>query len=591
MQDYLYTPPFDVLSRSEREQLAKHSRIVYLDANTELPKAWQGDFFVILKGKIKETMNDELMAGLGRGDWFDTRHAATFTPSEQTLLLRIDGDKLVSISQQNRTLHKLLFADLSGRMAERSVRQAGQMGQSLLHSCIGELSEYIRPAVFVAGQSSLFEAVLAMNHAHAKHVLVQDGEKVAMFTQADVCRAIAEGADFYQTNVIHYSNTHLQTISHHDDVSDALLTMLKYKIHRLPIIEAGKIVGVIGQSELLGFLAHHLELIAHRIHQASNVDELLVAVELIGKFIRTQYHNGTKMYVISRMVQSLNLQVFAKVWQLIAPIALQQNSCVIVMGSEGRGEQIMRTDQDNALIIKDGFVMKEDLSQITQAFNDTLNTLGYPNCTGGIMMKNARWCLPLSDFCQQVNDWVVRADGEAMMWLAVLLDASAVCGDVSLLDELRACVYQAMNHAQSGFINRFAKPAIEFGDGHSFWQRFTGGADSDIDLKKAGIFPIVHGVRALALEHGIHQTATKNRLAALVEQSVIDKEVAQNLMEALAFFLSKRLAVALEQTDRTARCVNPNTLSALDKDLLKQSLAIVKSFKQFLVRHYRLDIF
>lgn len=592
MQDYLYTPPFDVLSSSEREQLAKHSSIVYLDANHAVPKAWQGDFFVILKGKIKEAIGDELMAGLSRGDWFDTRHAATFTPSEQTLLLRINGEMLLEIGKQNTTLQKLLFADLSGRVAEREMRQAGQVGQNLLHSRIGELSGHIKSPVFVDIHASLFEAVLVMNRAHAKHVLVQDqsANKVGMFTQADVCRAVADGVDFKHGTVEAYSNFNLQTIGNNDDVSDALLIMLNHKIHRLPIVEAGKIVGVLGQSELLGFLSHHSELITHRIHQATSVDELAVAVEMIGKFIRTQYRNGTKVYVISRMVQSLNLQVFDKVWQLVAPLELQKNSCVVVMGSEGRGEQIMRTDQDNALIIKDGFVF-DNLSHYTKTFNDALNTLGYPNCTGGIMMKNERWCLSLHDFCQQVDAWVAKAGGEEMMWLAVLLDATPVCGDISLLEQLRLHLYRSTCRAQSGFINRFAKPVVEFGDGHSFWQKFTGGADSDIDLKKAGIFPIVHGVRALALEHGISQTATKNRLAALVEKSLIDSDTAQNLMEALAFFLSKRLAVSLEQPDRAARRVNPNTLSALDKDLLKQSLAIVKSFKQFLVRHYRLDMF
>ena len=116
-------------------------------------------------------------------------------------------------------------------------------------------------------------------------------------------------------------------------------------------------------------------------------------------------------------------------------------------------------------------------------------------------------------------------------------------------------------------------------------------SDSDIDLKKAGIFPIVHGVRALALEYDIADSNTKRRLQQLAARSVIADTMAQNLAEALDFFMAKRLDVALSTEDKTARAVNPNQLSALEKDLLKECLAIVKDFKGFITHHYRLDIF
>lgn len=590
MENYLFSPPFDVLSPTERQTLAAHSRVVYLDKDVAVPTEWRGDFFVILKGKVKETSGDELVSGLHAQDWFDTKSATTFTPSEQTLLLRIDGAVLADVVEKNATLKNLLFADLSARVSTRNLRHSGQMGQNLLHSAVKELAEYIKPPVFVSASDSVFSAVVQMNRVKAKHVLVKDGDSVGMFTQADVCRAIGDEMDLYATPVGAYSCFALKSITPHTDVSDALLLMLGHKIHRLPIYENGEVTGVLGQSELLGYLAHHSELIVARIEQACDLDELGVAVAMIGKFIRNQHQNGTKTYVISRMVQSLNLHVFEKVWRMITPMEVQENTCVIVMGSEGRGEQIMRTDQDNALIIKDGYQHPE-LPLFAERFNDALDTLGYPYCTGGIMMKEPRWRLTLSDFKMQVDDWVKKGAGEPMMWLSVLMDGAVVCGDETLFLALSEHLHLSVGQGESGFVNRFAKAAILFGDGHSFWQKFTGGHDSDIDLKKAGIFPIVHGVRALSLEHGVMASSTKDRLQSLSDKGVMDKDTAQNLMEALAFFLAKRLSVSLEEKDKSARKVNPNRLSALDKDLLKQSLAIVKSFKGFLVRHYRLDMF
>ncbi len=591
MHAYLQTPPFDALSFDERNRLAKHSQIVYLDENSPMPTAWHGDFFVILKGKIKETLGDELIAGLGSGDWFDSNQNAAFTPSEQTLMLRLDGETLKTITKSNRILKNLLFASLTDRIEQNKLRQAGRQSQNLLHKPISELHQHIKSPNFITASASLFEAVVAMNGVSAKHILIKDGERIGMFTQADACRAIADKADFETTCVEKYSNFELTYITPTHEVSDALLTMLNHKIHRLPIMDDGQIVGVLGQSELLSFLAHHSQLIVARIEQASCLDELKVATEAIGRFIRTQYDSGTKTYIIARMVQGLNLQVFAKLWQLIAPSEVVENTCVMVMGSEGRGEQIMRTDQDNALIVRDGFDC-QDLGQYTQRFNEALNTLGYPYCTGGIMMNNARWCLTLGEFKKQLSTWFGSGSFEDMMWLAVVMDSEYVCGDRALFDKLREHLHYAYHHqATSNFINRFAKPMVQFGDGHNFWQKFTGGHDSDIDLKKAGIFPIVHGVRTLALDHDIDDNSTKARLNALANQGVIEANTAQNLMEAMAFFLSKRLEVSLSQSDKSAWKVNPNTLSALDKDLLKQSLAIVKEFKSMMERCYRLDVF
>lgn len=590
MQSYLHTPPFDVLSYDEREALSKHTRIVYVPSGAALSADWQDDFFVLLKGRIHERLGDELIASFHNGDWFLMVPAVEFIPMEECLLLRLDGQAVKASAEQNATLKNLVFADFSNKIAEHGRRTSIQLGQSLLHNPISDLGEHIKSPIFVQATDTLYQAVLTMNGVNAKHVLVQDGEQVGMFTQADVCRAIAVRADFEAVAVRDFSVFNLKSIQATADVSDALLLMVSHKIHRLPIMDNGQIVGVIGQSELLGYLSHHSELIASRIDQATTLEELGVAVAMVGKFIRTQHQHGTKVYVISRMVQSLNLHIFSKLWALIAPKELQENSCVIVMGSEGRGEQIMRTDQDNALILRDNFVI-DNLQEITNHFNTALDALGYPYCTGSMMMNNPIWCQSLGAFKERVSGWVQHAHGDNLIYLSVLLDGAVVCGDGLLFEELRRHLHEVVKTANTGFINRFAKPAIEFGDGSSFWQKFTGGGDHDIDLKKAGIFPIVHGVRALALEYDICESSTKYRLQALTNKGVLDKEVAQNLMEALAFFLSKRLEVALTQPDKSARKVNPTTLSALDKDLLKESLAIVKAFKGYLVRHYRLDIF
>ena len=593
--NHLFAPPFDVLTDSERKSLAAKSQIVYLPEHATISDEWRGDLFIVIKGKLTQHQDGELVAGLNMGDWFGLvdKNGTSFevTTQEQSLLYRLDGVSINKISEQNDHLHTLLFDDLSARKSKQEARLAHHQNQQMLYRSVMSIGEHIRQPHFIAADASLYDATCAMMAVDAKHILVDDEHGTGIFTQADVCRAIMDKVDFGSTPVRTYSQFKLTTIHETHDLSEALITMISKRIHRLPIVnDAGSIVGVIGQTELLNYLTNQSQLITQRIDQATTLHEVAIGVEMIGKFIRHQNQSGMKIHVIGRIVQSLNAHVFAKVWQLIAPPDVIKNSCMIVMGSEGRGEQVMRTDQDNALIVRDGFV-DDELPRYTNAFNDALFELGYPYCDGGIMMNHDTWRKSLSDFKAQVSSWIGTPSGESMVHLATLIDAHPVCGDMSLFSELKSHWQHAIKHAHANFINRFAAPTIQMADGATFWQKFTGGTDSDIDLKKAGIFPIVHGVRTLALEYGIDETSTRLRLQRLSALKVIDDKTAQNLIEALEFFLSKRLAVALITDDKSARKVNPNTLSSLERDLLKESLSVVKYFKGFITRHYRLDVF
>lgn len=596
--NHLFTPPFDVLKDGERKMLSQASQITYIPENTDLPEDWRDDFFIVIKGKLTQHQSGELVAGLKVGDWFKLKDKDNIPfyvkTQEQSLLYRINGQTLRTISDLNEALKTQLFADLSTRKSHQDTRQAHHQNQQVLYQAVKHLGGHIKPPQFISGAATLYEATVRMMAMDAKHILVNSAQGVGIFTQTDVCHAISNKADFASVAVRDYSHFKLHTIHENHDLSEALVKMLDKRIHRLPIVnDAGDIIGVIGQTELLSYLSNQSQLITQRIDQAQNLDDVLMGVDMIGKFIRHQVQNGMKIHLIGRIVKSLNAHVFAKVWQLLVPPDIISNTCLIVMGSEGRGEQVMRTDQDNALIIRDGF-SNENLTKYAKAFNDALYQLGYPYCDGQIMIGNELWRRPLSEFKAQLNHWLVATGGDAMVNMATLIDAHPVCGDVSLLNELKSHWQKAITSPtvkSANFINRFAVPTIQVATTEHFWQKFTGGLDNDIDLKKAGIFPITHGVRTLALEYGINETSTRLRLKQLTHLKVIDDKNAQNIIEALDFFLAKRLEVALITDDRSARKVNPNTLSALERDLLKESLAVVKYFKGFITRHYRLDVF
>ena len=630
-------PPFDILTAAERQSLTKYTQVRYLATNETLPVADLQYFFVVLKGHIQQTLNGEFVASylggnhseqLNSNDWFDSRRLPESTPHhvsgtetyhycamEDTLLLQVDGAALNKICAQNHLLRQLLSENLPERLkALQQRRHSPNPSSGLAHYNDQQEIQQIMlqpvtdvallPVRMIDADSSLQQAARIMMDAGLKHVLVRPTSMIehdtevsalGMLTDNDICRAISEAQNPATTPCQHYASFNLHTIASENDIGEALLTMTRYRIHRLPVIDnAQKVIGVLAQSDLLAHIGHHSQLISIQIEQAADLASLHTAVDLIGRYIRAQHQNGVKISIISRMVQMLNAQVFTKLWQLIVPEEVMKNTCVIVMGSEGRGEQIMRTDQDNALIVKDGF-SHPDLAQFAETFNHHLATLGYPLCDGDMMMSNPMWRQPLEQFKAQISLWFKNTDPMHSIYMSALLDSDYVCGDKQLLTQLRAHLVIAHQLAEPMFVRHFVGAALQFGEVNQWWQKFVpllGKPSSpDIDLKKAGIFPLVHGIRALALEHNILQEpSTKNRLKGLVKARALTQERADTLSEALEFFMAQRLSVALITEDKLARQVDPTTLSALERDALKECLAVVKSFKNQLLHHYRLDV-
>ena len=101
--------------------------------------------------------------------------------------------------------------------------------------------------------------------------------------------------------------------------------------------------------------------------------------------------------------------------------------------SEGRGEQLLKTDQDNGLILRDGYTPPDNLTEICNAFSQALTSFGYPECPGHIMVNNPMWRKNATDFGRMVQQWLLQPSAESLMNLAIFLDAHAVCGDAHLL--------------------------------------------------------------------------------------------------------------------------------------------------------------
>jgi CBS domain-containing protein len=460
---------------------------------------------------------------------------------------------------------------------------------SLVMARVGDTG--VREPLYVDGALDVVAVCQLLSERGLTDALVRDGDRLGMFTTTDLRDALLRAEAPAALAVRELARFDLIEVAPEAEVFDALWLMLHHRVHRLLVRDGTRVRGILGQLDLLDFIAHHSHIVALQIDAASRIEHLQAAALRIDKTVELLHEGGIRIERIARLVGELNARLFAKLWSLLAPAELIANSCLIVMGSEGRGEQILKTDQDNALLLRDGYE-RPDLGEIAARFNAALADLGYPQCPGNIMLTNPLWRQPLAAFRETIRDWCYGPDPEGVMHLAIFLDAVAVAGDETLLLAARDHLDRTLGGSDV-FLARFAAAVGQFGENGHWWSWLGQRRDeTPLDLKKSGTFPIVHGMRALALRHRVRAVSTAERLRELGARRVLDAGLVRDLLDALHCFMGLKLANQLRQRaagEVPDNLVRPASLGTLERDTLRDALAIVKRLRTLLVLEFRLD--
>ena len=597
--------PFDCLSPNEQQLVQASVDVAHFAKGQAVlePGVQPTHLFIITQGFVQQFDGDELSATYGPEDCFDGRSlmagkvSSRFVAVEDVAAYRLAHQAVNDLIAANVTFGALLFSDLSNKLSALSERQSRHELQSLTMARVDEA--FVRTPHFVDAELSILEVVRQFSALRTATLLVRD-ERVnppalGIFTATGLQRAILDGTPLDQLPVRKMANFSLIKVRPGDLLGDALAVMIKHKVHRVVVAEGERITGVLEALDVFSFLSNHSYLINVQILDAQDVATLKQAAGQITRLISLLYRSGTKVSLIARLVQELNAKLFERAWQLLAPPDLLANSCLFVMGSEGRGEQLLKTDQDNGLVLRDGYVPLSNVTAVCQEFSEALAEFGYPPCPGHIMLSNPQWCRSASEFSQTARLWWMTASNDSLMALAIFIDAHAVCGDRQLLEQVRNAVFGLATDNDS-VLARFAAPVNAFGASGAWWSvlPFLGsaGRKEPLNIKKAGTFPLVHGVRSLALANGIRATSTAERLDALVASGTLPAKLATDLIDSLHFFMGLKLKHGLQQLDTghaASDDIDVEQLSSLDRDLLKDTLGVVKQFKVLLNQRFHLD--
>ena len=597
--------PFNNLNTFELDDLVEDLDIVYFKANSIVQAQDSNPEFLyfVLKGLIQEINDDEVLSVYSKGEIFDSvslikNHSKnSFVAIEESICYALKKERFMQILSSNQQLENYFFQSISDKLNNNILNEKNKDMANIMIAKVKDAK--VHKAVVVDTNKTIFEAATIIKQEKIPTLLLKDEDgEMYIVTDSDFRQKVILNRMDYDDLVVKIASKGLIYINEDDFLFNAQLQMAKHGLKRVVVKnDHDEIVGILDQISLSSFFATNTFAVSNQIINAETLEELKEASHSFIKIIKSLNAKGVKIEFISKLINQLNKKLLDKLYKILAPKELIGKSCLVVMGSEGRAEQILRTDQDNALIISDDCsISEEKLREFTNLFTETLVDFGFPRCEGNIMVSNPYWCRKQSDFKELIYEWVNSPSGDNFMNIAIFYDALCVSGDIEIIKELKNYLFKISSNSQSFYtnfarvINSFDVP-LGFFDGFVFNSKDEKHKD-EIDIKRGGIFIIVQGIRSLSIQNRVLNTNTIKRINSLKELKVLDDESAKELIMAFNILNSLKLKASLEKLDKKEKIdnfVNPNRLTIMEKDLLKESFKIVNRLKKRLENHFKLN--
>lgn len=597
--------PFEYLTRSQLDLFIVNMDITYFQKDTIIQKHKDkpSHLYFVLKGLVQEKNNDEVLSVYSKNEFFEPISLIEnyckndFITHEETICYTLPKKIFLKVLHENPNLESYFFQTISQKLNNHIAYEKNKDMANIMIAKVKDAK--IHKAIILDDEKTIHEAVTVLNKEKVPNVLIKDRDKnYYIVTDSDFREKVILNRMDFDDKLIKIATKGVVCINENDFLFNAQLEMAKHGVKRVVVKDNEKnIVGILDQISLSSFFATNTFAVSNEIVHANSIEDLKTASLNFIKIIKSLNAKGVKIEFISKLINSLNKKLIDKLYKMTAPVGLYENSSLIVMGSEGRGEQVLKTDQDNALIIKDDFEIDEKtLQDFTTRFTETLIDFGFPKCDGNIMVSNPYWCRKQKDFKDLIYSWINEPSEENLMNTAIFLDAASTNKKYDLVTDLKKYMFNCISDNEN-FTSNFAKVVSSFDVPLGFFDGFVFNSNdknhkNEIDIKRGGIFIIVHSVRTWALKHHIYNTSTVKRIKKLQEMKVFTDELAQELIVAFNYLNNLRLKSNIEKLNANEQIdnfINPNNLNTMQKDLLKDAFKIINKMKKKLDYRFKLN--
>jgi CBS domain-containing protein len=344
--------------------------------------------------------------------------------------------------------------------------------------------------------------------------------------------------------------------------------------------------------------------IGSTIRHAQRHEELQQAAADIRSMAHNMMAQGVAAEQLTQFISTFNDLLTARVIELeyatsgISASPLAERLCWMALGSEGRFEQTLNTDQDNALIFSvpesmTAAQVREQLLPVAKRINDTLALCGFPLCRGKVMASNPQWCLSLEEWKSTFVNWITNSTQESLLHSSIFFDFRALHGETMLADELREWL---LNFASGNgrFLHQMAEDAMSFRPPLGVVRDFVVGKEKKLDLKLNGITPFVNVARIFSLAAGVPHTSTLQRLRDSSLKMKIPAAEIEAWIDAFLFIQVLRLRHHDEEKAKGLsdaaldNLIDPDQLNELDRRILKEAFRQARKLQARLALEYHL---
>jgi len=615
-------PPFQFLDEADLKVVAENLTIEFYPKDSVILKqdSPASDLLrIIKKGGVRisvrtENGEDVIIDQRGEGDTFglmslmgQDRQKTTVVAIEDTICFLLGRRKILSLIESNPSFTEYFLQTHFTKYVDKVYREMhskslfyGSSDHLLFTTPVGDIAT--KEVVTVIDGATIREAAQLMTKNRISSVVVTDhgGLPVGIVTDRDLREKVVARGRSVSDSVRDIMTLPLIRVDVKDYCFEAVLKMIKHNVHHILVIKEGRLKGVLTNHDLMLLQGSSPLSFAKDLESQESIDGLVPVSAKINRVVSLLLKEGARASNITKIIAELNDRLVRKVLEFAErkfgkpPVPF----CWLSFGSEGRKEQTFKTDQDNALVYADpaDASQEEAARKYFAAFalyvRDGLVKCGFPLCPADFMASNPKWCQPLSVWKKHFSGWIHHPTPEAILRSLIFFDFRPLYGDESLGVDLREYLTKSLKN-QNLFLAQMASATTKNRPPLGFFRTFIvekGGEHKDeLNLKFRGIGPLVDIVRLFALETGLTETSTLERIQAMKGKHPTIDTMGSELAQAFEFITLLRIHHQVEQLERGEapdNFINPSSLSNLEKRILKESFQVITAVQDGIISQY-----
>lgn len=621
-------PPFSFIKTELLDALSGQVRVRYLATGETVYNEGDsnhGVLYIVEKGSIRIASGQNIIDVCDEGDVFGAdavmalrEYSTGAIADEDSMVMLLPWDAFAPIMENNPRV-ALFFA--AGFAGAGKIRKRDSSAEKILvtetRDRLAALKEEdamtfdLQKEVYGCSRNTpIREAAELMTRENVGSILIkgESGNPEGIVTDTDFRKKIATGKISIEEPVESIMSSPVYTIPADMPVATIILHMMNRGIHHLCVTEDGsvnsKAIGIVSEHDVLLLHGNNPAVLVKEIRQSRNTERLVSIRQRGDDLIRHYLDQGISMSFITSINAEISDALIHRAINLsVEKLEAEEGLKAPVdwvwlsLGSEGRREQILPTDQDNALLFADPEPEKLEETRnyflkLGAAVTGILEAAGFEKCPSDMMASNPRWCLSLNEWVNTFAQWIQVPEPKSLMHSTIFFDFRPIHGQESLATELRNQIEELMKREKL-FLPYLARNALLNPPPLSFFRGFimerSGEHRNRFDIKLRAMMPIADAARVLMLDLGIrnaYSTVERLKQIGIVDHTL--KEITEEAADAYEIMMRFRARSGFQNKD-SGRYLEPEAIGKIDRQTLRNSFHAISEFQTVLRMRYNLD--